>query len=102
MELRKALGDSEQCVIAREGEDIVHDAAAFEVDALLVLIDRTPTAPVHEAQCTASQPLSRCELQHADTAGVKGRCDMSRHHDQDLATEPNLAMSTVRDATSSA
>jgi hypothetical protein len=37
VELRKALGDSEQCVIAREGEDIVLDAAAFEVDALLSL-----------------------------------------------------------------
>jgi hypothetical protein len=37
VELRKALGDSEQCVIARGGEDIVLDAAAFEVDALLSL-----------------------------------------------------------------
>ena len=32
--LRKALGDSEHRVIASDGEDIVLDAAAFEVDAL--------------------------------------------------------------------
>jgi TolB-like protein/DNA-binding SARP family transcriptional activator/Flp pilus assembly protein TadD len=32
--LRKALGDSEHRMIASEGEDIVLDAAAFEVDAL--------------------------------------------------------------------
>lgn len=32
--LRKALGDTEQRLIAREGEDIVLDVAAFEVDAL--------------------------------------------------------------------
>ncbi|HYK80588.1 MAG TPA: hypothetical protein VEU95_13220, partial [Micropepsaceae bacterium] len=32
--LRKALGDTEHDVIASEGEDIVLDAAAFDVDAL--------------------------------------------------------------------
>jgi len=32
--LRKALGDTEHSVIASEGEDIVLDAAAFDVDAL--------------------------------------------------------------------
>src|SRR5258705_5512763 len=32
--LRKALGDTEHRVIASEGEDIVLDAAAFDVDAL--------------------------------------------------------------------
>src|SRR5262245_40554609 len=32
--LRKALGDSQQRVIARDGEDITLQAAAFEVDAL--------------------------------------------------------------------
>src|SRR5262245_27918557 len=32
--LRKALGDSEQRVIARDGEDIALNVAAFEVDAL--------------------------------------------------------------------
>jgi TolB-like protein/DNA-binding SARP family transcriptional activator len=32
--LRKALGDTEHRVIASEGEDIVLDAAAFEIDAL--------------------------------------------------------------------
>jgi DNA-binding SARP family transcriptional activator len=32
--LRKALGDSEHRVLSSEGEDIVFDAAAFEVDAL--------------------------------------------------------------------
>ena len=32
--LRKALGDTEHRVIASEGEDIVLDAAAFDIDAL--------------------------------------------------------------------
>ena len=32
--LRKALGDTEHRIIASEGEDVVLDAAAFEVDAL--------------------------------------------------------------------
>src|SRR5258706_7867375 len=32
--LRKALGDTEHGVIASDGEDVVVDAAAFDVDAL--------------------------------------------------------------------
>lgn len=32
--LRKALGDTEHRIVASEGEDIVLDAAAFDIDAL--------------------------------------------------------------------
>jgi DNA-binding SARP family transcriptional activator len=32
--LRKALGDTEHCAIASDGEDIVLDVSAFEVDAV--------------------------------------------------------------------
>src|SRR4249919_2349289 len=51
--LRKTLGDSEHCLIASEGEDIVLNAAAFDVDVL--------------AFCRLAAQSGRTELEAAAT-----------------------------------
>jgi hypothetical protein len=48
--------------------------------------------------CPSPSPLP---ARRVDAAGLQAMCDMGHRHDQDLAIEPNLAMSAATDATSS-
>ena len=46
-------------------------------------------------------PRRRCRLGASKQQALQARCDMGHRHDQDLAIEPNLAMSAASDATNS-
>jgi hypothetical protein len=46
-------------------------------------------------------PRRRYRLGASKQQALQARCDMGHRHDQDLAIEPNLAMSAASDATNS-
>jgi TolB-like protein/DNA-binding SARP family transcriptional activator len=82
--LRKALGDSEHRVIASEGEDIVLDVAAFDVDALAF---RRLAAQSGRSELEAAATLSSGEF--LDGLGIESeefeswrRGEAARYRDQ--------------------
>src|SRR5258706_16046487 len=84
--LRKALGDTEHRIIASEGEDIVLDAAAFDIDVLafrLLAAQSGRTELEVAANLCSGEFLDGLDIENEEFESWR-RAEATRHRDQSI------------------